>query len=166
MYDARCKVCNSPHRDEIERRYQSGMSALAISRWLASEYGEQISDRSIRNHMAKHFNVREVVQKKYIEKKSENPEERMKVFVEEELDEIAELDSIIRESKELRRIAFSRLHEAVKPRTVEVWSSTWSSASREAVRAMKMKMEKLGTTVKDDLVKLLKEMWEDENLEE
>ena len=166
MFNVRCKVCTSEHRREIEEKYQSGMSARAISKWLAETYGEEISHRSISNHMAKHFNVREIVQKKYIENKSEDPEERMKVFVEEELDEIAELDSIIRESKELRQIAFSQLHEAIQPRTVEVWSSTWSNAAREAVRAMKMKMEKLGTTVKDDLVKLLKEMWEDENVEE
>jgi hypothetical protein len=31
---------------------------------------------------------------------------------------------------------------------------------------MKMKMEKLGTTAKNELVNLLKEMWEDENVEE
>lgn len=166
MYQARCKVCNSTHREEIEERYQNGMSASAISRWLEENFNEKISHVAIKNHMSKHFNVKEVVQKEYLKKKSDNPEKRMKKFVEEELDEIEELDSIMRESKELRKIAFERIKEATRPRSVEVWNSTWSNASREAIRAIKMKMEKLGTTAKDDLVKLLKEMWEDENVEE
>jgi hypothetical protein len=166
MYNARCKVCNSQYKELIEERYQQGESALAISKWLFSEFGESISDRAIRNHMDKHFNVKEVVQKEYLKKKSDNPEKRMKKIVEEELDEIEELDSIMRESKELRKIAFERIKEATRPRSVEVWNSVWSNASREAVRAMKMKMEKLGTTAKNELVNLLEEMWEDENVEE
>jgi beta-phosphoglucomutase-like phosphatase (HAD superfamily) len=166
MFNPQCKVCVSEHRGEIEERYQVGMSARAISKWLAETYDEHISHRSISNHMAKHFNVQEQVREEYIKRKSDNPEERMKKFVEEELDEIAELDSIIRESRELRKLAFERIKEATRARSVEVWGAAWSSASREAVRAMKMKMEKLGTTAKNELVNLLKEMWEDENVEE
>jgi len=166
MYESRCKVCNSEYRELIEQKYHEGMSALAISKWLLAEYGFKVSDKSITNHMVKHFNIKEAVRKTYIKKKSDNPEERMEKFVKEEIDEIEELDSIIRESKEIRKLAFQRIKEATRPRSVEVWNSTWSNASREAIRAMKMKMEKLGTSTKDDLVELLREMWEDENMEE
>lgn len=166
MYEPRCKICNSEYRELIEQKYHEGMSAHALSKWLWAEYGFKVNDKSITNHMERHFNVKEAVRKKYIEKKSDKPEERMARFVKEEIDEIEELDSIMRESRELRELAFQRILEATKPRSVEVWNSTWSSASREAIRAMKMKMEKLGTTAKDDLIQLLKEMWEDENVEE
>jgi len=166
MYEPRCKICNSDYRDLIEQKYHEGMSAHALSKWLLKQYGFKVSDKAIKNHMEKHFNIKEEVRKRYISQKADKPEERMKKFVEEEIDEIQELDSIMRESKELRRLAFERIKEATRARSVEVWNSTWANAAREAIRAMKMKMEKLGTTAKDELLNLLKEMWEDENVEE
>jgi len=146
MYEPKCSVCKSEYKELIEDKYHAGMTANAIERWLQETYGIKIDHKSIKNHMEKHFNIQEMVRKEYINSESSDPEERMKAYVKEELDELNELNEIIWQSKTLRDLAFRNLQNESKPRLIEVWNATWSSASREAIRAMKMKMEKLGTS--------------------
>lgn len=64
-YSARCKVCNSPHRAEIEKWVkEEGISAREAARQLA-EMGEKISHEAIRRHMLEHFDVTAEVRKQY-----------------------------------------------------------------------------------------------------
>jgi|GEM_PF-6590080 len=50
-----CKVCNSPHRAEIEELYfVKGWGCRRISKYLYEKYGEDISHVAIYNHMKNH----------------------------------------------------------------------------------------------------------------
>ena len=54
MNNKLCKVCNSPHRAEIESLYFQGWGAKRISAYLKEKYNEDISYSAILRHMQNH----------------------------------------------------------------------------------------------------------------
>jgi hypothetical protein len=55
-YGAQCKVCNSPHRAEIDRRLLAGETVRAVAAWLSS-IGEPTGKSSVASHKASHLAV-------------------------------------------------------------------------------------------------------------
>jgi hypothetical protein len=58
MNISQCKVCNSPHRAEIETLYFQGWGGRKIEKYLKDNYGEDISYRTIIRHMQEHVKPR------------------------------------------------------------------------------------------------------------
>ena len=64
-----CKVCESPHRVEIESLYFQGWGGKRISKYLKEKYGEEISHVTIIKHMNEHVKqqLREAIEKETTE---------------------------------------------------------------------------------------------------
>jgi len=62
-YSSRCKVCNSQHRVEIEKwAKEDGLSARVISAKLKEEFGEEISYKSIWQHLNEHLTLKTILE--------------------------------------------------------------------------------------------------------
>lgn len=56
-YSARCRACNTPHREEIDRRLLAGESARSVSAWLDATHGERIPFQGLANHKSEHLDA-------------------------------------------------------------------------------------------------------------
>ncbi len=45
-----CRMCASPHREEIERAFRKGVGVTMIAKWLLGEHGEQWNNATLDNH--------------------------------------------------------------------------------------------------------------------
>lgn len=54
---ARCRICTSARRAEIDRRLLAGESARKVSKWL-DHVGEKLSDMAIGAHKSNHLNIK------------------------------------------------------------------------------------------------------------
>ncbi|MGE5593807.1 MAG: hypothetical protein ACM3X3_09035 [Betaproteobacteria bacterium] len=98
-YSARCKVCNSPHRVQIEEwARKEGLSPRAISARLASEFGEPVSHKAVWRHLKDHFDVRAEARGLYEESKA-----KMEEFAGKRVSEVEELDGAIARAAALNR---------------------------------------------------------------
>ncbi len=91
-YSFMCKVCNSPHRLDIERWAQEdGLSSRAISRKLAAEFEENIGHKSVWQHLKEHFDIKAEARELYAKS-----QEHMRGMVEKHVSDIEKLDAISR----------------------------------------------------------------------
>ncbi len=108
-YSARCKVCNSPHRAEVERWRGEGLSYQAIADRLA-DLGECVSYESVRRHLANHFNVKAEARRQYEKSKA-----AMREQVDRTLSEVEMLDGVARRSYKLLEATSAWLDELLDP---------------------------------------------------
>ncbi|ADD02654.1 hypothetical protein TthWC1_2577 [Thermoanaerobacter thermohydrosulfuricus WC1] len=141
-YSTRCKVCNSLHRVEIEKwAKEDGLSPRAISAKLKEEFGEQISHKSIWQHLCEHFDVKAEARKQY--KKSQ---QQMETSVKKALSDLQMLDFIAQDSYELHQAVRAWLDELIRqkgkiPKTlVDLYGVTASEVRQQ----LKQKSELLG----------------------
>lgn len=84
-YSSRCRVCNSGHRDEIEKWMIEGKYTLEeAEEQTEKQFGVRVSRSSIWRHMREHFVTPEDVKKIYTERKAKQepiPKEVKKVEV-------------------------------------------------------------------------------------
>ncbi|ADQ06495.1 conserved hypothetical protein [Caldicellulosiruptor hydrothermalis 108] len=159
-YSARCKVCNSPHRAEIEKWIkEEGISIREVTRRLA-EKGEKISHEAIRRHIAEHFNVKDSVKEQY--KKSQ---EQFEKLVEKQLSDIEILDSIIQSNFELHRATGAWLKELVNQRSKVSLSlvQLHEKTASEIRQAMKTKQELLGNDPLSNVADVLSVLWSEDD---
>lgn len=110
-YSARCKVCNSPHRADIERLVKvEGISIREAARRLA-ELGERVSHEAIRRHILEHFDVRAEAREQYLKSK-----QQMDVLVQKVLSEIEMLDRVMAVEYELHQATGAWLKDLVEKR--------------------------------------------------
>lgn len=111
-YSARCKVCNSPHRAEIERWVkEEGLGTKRAAQRLFELHGVKISHEAIRNHMAGHFDVKAEVRRQYAQS-----QRQMDKLVEKRLNEIEMLDRVAATEFELHQATGQWLAELVAER--------------------------------------------------
>lgn len=155
-YSAACKVCNSEHRAEAERRYRGGETYTGIAHWLAS-VGVSVSIESVRRHMHKHAGIADEVAKRYAEKAAAEAEKA----VQRRLSDIEILDDIIESNHRLQKAAQLWAQDVLQERgklpqpLVQLLQVTAS----EARQAMKTKRELLGESPVDALADALQELW-------
>jgi len=66
-----CKVCNSPHRHEYERLFDSGMAIKHIWRDVAKKKNEEFSYYSLRRHLLRHYEPkRKIMEKMVLERRN------------------------------------------------------------------------------------------------
>lgn len=161
-YSARCKVCNSPHRVQVEQwATEEGLSPRAISARLAKEFQESIGHKSIWQHLREHFDVRTEARERY-----QKSQVIMEKAVKKQLSDIEMLDSIARESYDLHKSAKEWLKELVEnkgriPKSLVDLLSTTAGEVRQHLRA---KAELLGddpdSKLADAVVATLEELQE------
>lgn len=139
-YSARCRVCNSPRRAEIEEWIAQGLSPRAISAKLA-ELGEKISHVSIWQHRRDHFNVAEEAARRYAESRA-----RLEAAAQKRVNEIETLDEQIAEAAELRArfAAWLRDLSEQRGRVPQAVVQAYAAAAGEVRQAAKTKAELLG----------------------
>lgn len=110
-YSTRCKVCNSPHRAEIEKWCKDeGVSTREASRRLA-EAGEKISHEAIRRHMLEHFDVQAEARAQY-----QKSQQHFQEAVKKRLTDIEMLDATIADNFELSQATTAWLKDLVEKR--------------------------------------------------
>lgn len=141
-YSARCRVCNSPHRVEIERWCKDeGLSSRRAAARLLAEYGEKIDHTSIWQHMRDHFDVRAEARERYRISQQQFEEQ-----VKKELSDLQMLDRVIQSDYELHQATASWLNELTKGREKMPMSLVLlhEKAASEMRQAIKQKLEILG----------------------
>ena len=141
-YSSRCKVCNSQHRVEIERWAQEdGLSPRAISSKLKEEFGEEISYKSIWQHLNKHFDVKAEVRKQY-----QKSQEQYQKVVEKRLSDLEMLDATIADNYDLSQATTAWLNDLIQQRKKIPVSLVQlrEKLQSEMRQAMKQKQELLG----------------------
>lgn len=108
-YSARCRVCNSPHRVEIERWCkEEGLSPRAAAAKLLEQHKEKITHVSIWKHMNEHFDVRAEAREQY-----QKSQRQMQQLAQKQVSDIEMLNSIARGEYELHQAARLWLDELV-----------------------------------------------------
>lgn len=139
-YSARCKVCNSPHRAQIETWLAEGLSPRAISAKLAA-LGEQISHNSIWQHRREHFDVAAEAARIYTEAQA-----RLDAAAQKRISDIQRLDDLIARNDELHRKALAWAATIVEtqdklPKALVDLIAATGSEVRQAIRT---KLDLLG----------------------
>ena len=134
-YSAKCRVCNSPHREEIDARLLEGWSIRRVARWLKEEHGEAISPASLQRHRTAHLNVTEEARARL-----EAVRPKFEAAVEKTLDEIRTLDEIAALGLEVAR-SLTPLIKNPEARVSKARADVWAAALREAREAMRAKHE-------------------------
>ena len=159
-YSARCKVCNSPRRAEVERWVkEEGISVREATRRLA-EQGEKISHEAIRKHMLEHFDVKAEAREQY-----HRSQEQMRQLAEKRVSDIEMLDEIARGSFELNRAARVWLRELIEQKNPKIPKSLVdlvSTTAAEVRQHLKAKQELLGESPADDIADVLRTLWGDD----
>jgi len=141
-YSSRCKVCNSQHRVEIEKwAKEEGMSPRAISSRLKEEFGEEISHKSIWQHLNEHFDVKTEVREQY--QKSQQQYQRA---VKKRLSDIEMLDATIADNYDLSQATTAWLKDLIEKRQKIPLSLVQlrEKLQSEMRQAIKQKAELLG----------------------
>jgi len=111
-YSSRCKVCNSQHRVQIEKwAKEDGLSARAISAKLKEEFDEEISHKSIWQHLNEHFDVKAEVRKQY-----QKSQEQYQKVVEKQLSDLEMLDATIADNYDLSQATTAWLKDLIDKR--------------------------------------------------
>ena len=156
----RCKVCNSPHRAEIEKLLAEGWSSRRISKWLEETYGEKISHNAISTHKKYHWNVAEEVRKRAAQKESEE------LFEQEVQKGLSRLEALRREreenrklAEELRRIFFEILKSGewqdLNPETLKAMQALYNTATNQVRYTAAEEFKQLDNDAEDPFTRLL-----------
>ncbi|MEK4798051.1 hypothetical protein NYE37_03855 [Thermoactinomyces sp. FSL K6-2592] len=149
-YSAKCKLCNSMHRAEVERWIkEEGLSLRAASERLKEEHGEKIGHVAISRHMNEHFDVKAEARRQYAKSQAE-----MSRQVNKKLSEVEMLDNIARENYDLFLAVRAWIGELVEKKgklpksAVDLLATT----AAEVRQQLKQKAELLGEDTKDDVL--------------
>lgn len=163
-YSARCKVCNSPRRAEVEKWVkEEGISVREAARRLA-EHGEKISHEAIRKHMIEHFDIKAEAREQY-----QRSKEQMQQLVEKRVSDIEMLDDIAYGSFELNRAARAWLRELVQDRNKKIPKALVdliSTTAAEVRQHLKAKQELLGEDPANDIADALRTLWGDDDADD
>lgn len=163
-YSARCKVCNSPRRAEVEKWVKDeGISVREAARRL-TEQGEKISHEAIRKHMLEHFDVKAEAREQY-----QKSREQMQRLVEKRVSDIEMLDDIAYGSYELNRAARAWLHDLVRERNRKIPKALVdliSTTAAEVRQHLKAKQELLGEDPANDIADALRTLWGDDDADD
>ncbi len=161
-YSSRCRVCNSPHRVEVEQWCKDeGLSPRTVALRLREAYGEKISHQSIWLHMKEHFDVQAEAREQY-----QKSQANMQKAAEKQLSDIEMLDSIAQESYDLHKSVKEWLRQLVenKDRVPKSLVDLLSVTAGEVRQHLKAKAELLGddpgSKVADAMVATLEELQE------
>jgi len=163
-YSTRCKVCNSPHRAEIEKWCKDeGLSPRAVAAKLLEIHGEKISHQSIWKHMNEHFDVKAEAREQY-----QRSKEQFKEAVKKRLSDIEMLDAVAQGDYELHQAARSWLDKLVKDKAkipkslVDLLATT----AGEVRQQLKQKQAMLGEDPASKIAEVLSDLWEEEDEDE
>lgn len=143
-YSSRCKTCNSPHRTQIEKWKEDGMSTLQISLKLR-EMGEPISCPALENHFAEHYDVQAEVREQYYRSQA-----ALQQAAGERVSEIQALDELVSSRlmlhRMLERILASRLADPEDdlPKLPMAYVSLYTGCASEIRQCLKTRQELLG----------------------
>ena len=172
-YSSRCRVCNSPHRTEVEKWCkEEGLRSRGASARLLSEYGEKISHQSIWKHLDEHFDIRTEVKEKrekrhrdlnVVQEQLKKSEEQLQRAVHKGLSDIEMLESTIASNFDLSQATTAWLADLVEqkskiPLTLVQLREKLQSEMRQAMRT---KAEFLGDDPQSRLVDVFQGMWGD-----
>ncbi len=141
-YSSRCKVCNSQHRVEIERwAKEDGLSPRMISAKLKEGFGEQISHKSIWQHLNEHFDIKAEVREQY-----QKSQEHCQKIVEKQLSDLEMLDATIADNFELSQATTTWLNDLInkRGRIPQPLVQLREKLQSEMRQAIKQKQELLG----------------------
>lgn len=162
-YSSRCKVCNSQHRVEIEKwAKEDGLSARVISAKLKEEYGEEISYKSIWQHLNEHFDVKAEVREQY--RKSQ---EQYQKVVEKRLSDLEMLDATIADNYELSQATTAWLKDLIEKRRKIPLSLVQlrEKLQSEMRQAIKQKLELTGDDPLNNVADALRLLWSDDDVD-
>ena len=169
-YSSRCRVCNSPHRTEVEKWCkEEGLSPRGATARLLREYGEKISHQSVWKHMDEHFDIRaEVKEKKerhlkIVREQLQKSEEQLQQAVIKCLSDIEMLESTAIENFNLSQATTAWLMELVEQKTKIPLTLVQlrEKLQAEMRQAMRTKAEFLGDDPQSRLVDVFRDMWGD-----
>lgn len=152
-YSARCRVCNSAYRVEIETWCkEEGLSPRSASARLLEKHGEKISHKSIWNHMQEHFDIKAEAREQY-----QKSQQQMDRFVKKRLSDLEMLDSLMQSNYELHMAGRSWADEVVQQRgkLPQALVQLVTGTASEIRAAMKTKQEMLG----EDTASQMAETW-------
>lgn len=160
-YSPRCKVCNSQHRVEIEKwAKEDGLSTRVISAKLKEEFGEEISYKSIWQHLNEHFDVKAEVREQY-----QKSQQQYQKAVEKRLSDIEMLDATITDNFELSQATTAWLKDLIRQREkiplalVQLREKLQS----EMRQAIKQKLELTGDDPLNNIADALRLLWSDDD---
>ena len=162
-YSSRCKVCNSQHRVDIEKwAKEDGLSARVISAKLKEEFGEEISYKSIWQHLNEHFDVKAEVREQY--QKSQQQYQRT---VKKRLSDIEMLDATISDNFELSQATTAWLKDLIEKRGKIPLSLVQlrEKLQSEMRQAIKQKLELTGDDPLNNVADALRLLWSDDDVD-
>jgi len=140
-YSARCKVCNSGHRTEVEKWVkEEGVSYREAERRL-KELGVKVSHVAIRRHCEEHFDVKAEAREQY-----QKSQQQMQEIVQKQLSDIEMLNQVAAAEFKLHQATGKWLADLVQeqcklPMSLVVLHEKTASEMRQAI---KQKQELLG----------------------
>ncbi len=161
-YSSRCRVCNSPHRVEIEQWCkEEGLSPRAAAARLLEVYGEKVSHQSVWQHMRDHFDVQAEAREQYRKSRA-----NMEKGVGKTLSDIEMLEAIAQGSYDLNQAAAEWVKKLVKekekiPGTLVDLLATTAGEVRQQIRTkLELLGEDPGSKIADAMVATLEELQE------
>jgi len=160
VHDKKCKVCNSPHRAEIEKLLSEGWGVKRISKWLLDTYDEKISDGTILRHKKQHWNVAKEIQRRLSQKESEE------LFEAEVRKGLTRIESLRKErienqelAEKLRKIfndllkddSWKRLH----PETFKAMQALYNTATNQVRYTAAEEFKQLDQDAEDPMLRLM-----------
>lgn len=159
-YATRCKVCNSPHRNEIETLLAQGWGTPRISQWLKDTYSEEISHKSIYKHKMNHWNVQREIAARISTQQSQE------LFEQQVQKGITRIESLRNERQEnqkladqLRLIFFDLIQtgewKTINPETLKALQGLYNTATSQVRASAAEEFRQLDQNVEDPMAQLL-----------
>lgn len=159
-YSSRCRVCNSPHRVEIEKWCEDeGLSSRAAANRAHKEFNEKINYQSVWNHMSEHFDVKTEAREQY-----QKSQQRLQQNVQKRLSDIEMLDSIAQGEYDLHQAAKAWLNDLVveqKKQPPRSLVALLAVTAGEVRQQLKQKAALLGDDPASDIADALCLLWDD-----
>lgn len=161
-YSSRCRVCNSPHRVDIEKWCkEEGLSPRAASTRLLQEFGEKISHQSIWKHMNEHFDVKAEAREQY-----QRSQAQMQQAVQKRLSDIEMLDALVQGNYELHQAAQAWVKDLIAQRgkipkaLVDLLAATAGEVRQQLKQKLAMLGEDPTANGLEDLADILRQAWD------
>jgi len=152
-YSTRCKVCNHPRREEIEKWHlEEGIAYREIERRLNGK----ITNPAIRRHFLEHCNVKEEAAIRY-----RAAQEQFEQVVTKRVSDLERLDDSIDRAHRLSAAAEEQISEILqnKAKLPKTLVDIYAAASTELRQTVKVKLELLGEDPSTRLADALAELW-------
>lgn len=157
---AKCKVCRSSHRADIDRMRAKGIPARQIERELYSRYGEKISYAAIIRHEKNHVDVAEVVAGRLVEEGQD-----VRESLDSDTSNLQRLQAYIERATRIEKVLSDYVMDSAADGHAPPMSiaHSYETVTNGLRMAIKLHEDLIGGQPADDVDELLAALWSTED---